>query len=85
MKKTVTYTPESTVVRFFCVVLLNYECRQKMRQLSEASDQFDLAVISSLFQMTRVTRDHCVEIITKFEPCSDNQKRGLLGIDGMSV
>lgn len=56
-----------------------------MWQLSEATDQFGLAVISSLFQMTRVTRDHCVEIITKFEPCSDNQKQGLLGIDGMSV
>lgn len=34
--------------------------------------------------MTKVTRDHCLEIITKFEPCSDNQKQGLLGIDGRS-
>lgn len=56
-----------------------------MWQLPEATEQFGLAVISSLFQMSRVTRDHCVEIITKFEPCSDNQKQGLLGIDGMSV
>lgn len=42
-------------------------------------------VISSLLQMTKVTRDHCLEIITKFEPSSDNQKQGLLGIDGMSI
>lgn len=42
-------------------------------------------VISSLLQMTKVTRDHCLEIITKFEPSSDNQKQGLLGIDGMAI
>lgn len=35
--------------------------------------------------MTKVTRDHCLEIITKFEPCSHNQKQGLLGIDGKSI
>lgn len=37
------------------------------------------------FQMTKVTKDHCLEIINKFEPCSENQKQGVLGIDGMST
>lgn len=33
-------------------------------------------------QMTKVSKDHCLEIINKFEPCSENQKQGVLGIDG---
>lgn len=32
--------------------------------------------------MTRVTKEHCLEIVTKFEPCPENQKQGVLGIDG---
>ncbi|XP_040009088.1 1-phosphatidylinositol 4,5-bisphosphate phosphodiesterase eta-2a isoform X2 [Xiphias gladius] len=35
-------------------------------------------------KMTKVTKDHCVEIINKFEPCSENQKEGVLGIDGFT-
>ena len=35
--------------------------------------------------MTKVTKDHCLEIINKFEPCSENQKQGVLGIDGKST
>lgn len=35
--------------------------------------------------MTKVTKDHCLEIINKFEPCSENQKQGVLGIDGEST
>lgn len=35
-----------------------------------------------LFQMTKVTKEHCLEIVTKFEPCPENQKQGVLGIDG---
>ncbi|KAM4738213.1 1-phosphatidylinositol 4,5-bisphosphate phosphodiesterase eta-2a isoform 1-T3 [Anableps anableps] len=34
--------------------------------------------------MTKVTKDHCLEIINKFEPCSENQKQGALGIDGFT-
>lgn len=34
--------------------------------------------------MTKVTKDHCLEIVNKFEPCSENQKQGVLGIDGKS-
>lgn len=34
------------------------------------------------FQMTKVTKEHCLEIVTKFEPCPENQKQGVLGIDG---
>ncbi|XP_038137765.1 1-phosphatidylinositol 4,5-bisphosphate phosphodiesterase eta-2a isoform X1 [Cyprinodon tularosa] len=34
--------------------------------------------------MTTVTKDHCLEIINKFEPCSENQKQGVLGIDGFT-
>uniref|UniRef100_A0A8C9ZC81 Phosphoinositide phospholipase C n=1 Tax=Sander lucioperca TaxID=283035 RepID=A0A8C9ZC81_SANLU len=35
-------------------------------------------------KMTSVTKDHCLEIINKFEPCSENQKQGALGIDGIT-
>ncbi|XP_071331181.1 1-phosphatidylinositol 4,5-bisphosphate phosphodiesterase eta-2a [Trachinotus anak] len=35
-------------------------------------------------KMTKVTKDHCLEIINKFEPCSENQKEGVLGIDGFT-
>ncbi|XP_038137772.1 1-phosphatidylinositol 4,5-bisphosphate phosphodiesterase eta-2a isoform X2 [Cyprinodon tularosa] len=35
-------------------------------------------------KMTTVTKDHCLEIINKFEPCSENQKQGVLGIDGFT-
>uniref|UniRef100_H3CCU1 Phosphoinositide phospholipase C n=1 Tax=Tetraodon nigroviridis TaxID=99883 RepID=H3CCU1_TETNG len=45
-------------------------------------DADDLArFLNTEQKMTKVTRDHCLEIITKFEPCTDNQKQGLLGID----
>uniref|UniRef100_A0A3P9NJ02 Phosphoinositide phospholipase C n=1 Tax=Poecilia reticulata TaxID=8081 RepID=A0A3P9NJ02_POERE len=37
-----------------------------------------------VLQMTKVTKDHCLEIINKFEPCSENQKQGVLGIDGFT-
>lgn len=40
------------------------------------------SVFSYLFQMTKVTKEHCLEIVAKFEPCPDNQKQGVLGIDG---
>ncbi|KAM9343070.1 1-phosphatidylinositol 4,5-bisphosphate phosphodiesterase eta-2a [Pholidichthys leucotaenia] len=35
-------------------------------------------------KMTKVTKDHCLEIINKFEPCSENQKQAVLGIDGFT-
>ncbi|XP_059912817.1 1-phosphatidylinositol 4,5-bisphosphate phosphodiesterase eta-2a isoform X2 [Gadus macrocephalus] len=35
-------------------------------------------------KMTKVTKDHCLEIINKFEPCSQNQKQGVMGIDGFT-
>lgn len=35
-----------------------------------------------VFQMSNVTKEHCLEIIAKFEPCPENQKQGVLGIDG---
>ena len=35
--------------------------------------------------MTKVTKEHCLEIINKFEPCSENQKQAVLGIDGESM
>ncbi|XP_078144339.1 1-phosphatidylinositol 4,5-bisphosphate phosphodiesterase eta-2a [Centroberyx gerrardi] len=35
-------------------------------------------------KMTKVSKDHCLEIINKFEPCSDNQKQAVLGIDGFT-
>ncbi|XP_013875782.1 1-phosphatidylinositol 4,5-bisphosphate phosphodiesterase eta-2a isoform X2 [Austrofundulus limnaeus] len=35
-------------------------------------------------KMTKVSKDHCLEIINKFEPCSENQKQEVLGIDGFT-
>ncbi|XP_068162408.1 1-phosphatidylinositol 4,5-bisphosphate phosphodiesterase eta-2-like [Antennarius striatus] len=35
-------------------------------------------------KMTKVTKEHCLEIINKFEPCSENQKQRVLGIDGFT-
>ncbi|XP_016150453.1 1-phosphatidylinositol 4,5-bisphosphate phosphodiesterase eta-2-like isoform X4 [Sinocyclocheilus grahami] len=35
-------------------------------------------------KMTNVSKEHCVEIVSKFEPCPDNQTLGVLGIDGFT-
>lgn len=48
-------------------------------------DTDDLArFLESEQQMTMVTKDHCLDIINKFEPCSENKKQGVLGIDGFT-
>ncbi|XP_053705233.1 1-phosphatidylinositol 4,5-bisphosphate phosphodiesterase eta-2a isoform X8 [Synchiropus splendidus] len=48
-------------------------------------DTDDLARFMETEQkMTKVSKDHCLEIINKFEPCSENQKQGVLGIDGFT-
>uniref|UniRef100_A0AAV2M2D4 Phosphoinositide phospholipase C n=1 Tax=Knipowitschia caucasica TaxID=637954 RepID=A0AAV2M2D4_KNICA len=48
-------------------------------------DTGDLArFLGAQQKMTRVTRDHCLEIIHKFEPCSQNQEQEVLGIDGFT-
>lgn len=38
-----------------------------------------------VFQMTSVSKEHCLEIVSKFEPCPENQTLGVLGIDGKDV
>ncbi|XP_014112705.1 PREDICTED: 1-phosphatidylinositol 4,5-bisphosphate phosphodiesterase eta-2 [Pseudopodoces humilis] len=35
-------------------------------------------------KMTNVTKEYCLEIISKFEPCPENKKEGALGIDGFT-
>ncbi|NXR22775.1 PLCH2 phosphodiesterase, partial [Cinclus mexicanus] len=35
-------------------------------------------------KMSNVTKEHCLEIISKFEPCPENKKEGALGIDGFT-
>ncbi|XP_069638820.1 1-phosphatidylinositol 4,5-bisphosphate phosphodiesterase eta-2 isoform X4 [Haliaeetus albicilla] len=35
-------------------------------------------------KMTNVTKEHCLEIISKFEPCMENKQEGALGIDGFT-
>ncbi|KAJ0064585.1 hypothetical protein NL108_010915 [Boleophthalmus pectinirostris] len=48
-------------------------------------DTGDLArFLETQQKMTKVTKDHCLEIINKFEPCSENQKQEVLGIDGFT-
>ncbi|KAK3565163.1 hypothetical protein QTP86_000352 [Hemibagrus guttatus] len=48
-------------------------------------DTDDLARFLEIEQkMTQVTKEHCIEIVAKFEPCPENQKQGVLGIDGFT-
>ncbi|XP_055079056.1 1-phosphatidylinositol 4,5-bisphosphate phosphodiesterase eta-2a [Periophthalmus magnuspinnatus] len=48
-------------------------------------DAGDLArFLETQQKMTKVNKDHCLEIINKFEPCSENQKQEVLGIDGFT-
>uniref|UniRef100_A0A673Z3D0 Phosphoinositide phospholipase C n=1 Tax=Salmo trutta TaxID=8032 RepID=A0A673Z3D0_SALTR len=48
-------------------------------------DTSNLARFLELDQkMTKVTKDHCLEIVNKFEPCPENQMQGVLGIDGFT-
>ncbi|KAM9299139.1 1-phosphatidylinositol 4,5-bisphosphate phosphodiesterase eta-2 [Gastrophryne carolinensis] len=35
-------------------------------------------------KMTNVTKDYCLDIVAKFEPCPENKKDGVLGIDGFT-
>lgn len=55
-------------------------CQRGVTDLNKSYDRVFLR-----FQMIKVTKDHCLEVINKFEPCSENQKQGVLGIDGMST
>ncbi|KAM9751986.1 1-phosphatidylinositol 4,5-bisphosphate phosphodiesterase eta-2-like isoform 2-T2 [Menidia menidia] len=48
-------------------------------------DAHDLArFLEAEQKMTEVSRDHCLEIISKFEPCPENQRQQVLGIDGFT-
>uniref|UniRef100_A0A8C5PUQ5 Phosphoinositide phospholipase C n=1 Tax=Leptobrachium leishanense TaxID=445787 RepID=A0A8C5PUQ5_9ANUR len=40
--------------------------------------------VKQMFKMTNVTKENCLDIVTKFEPCPENQKDGVLGIDGLT-
>uniref|UniRef100_A0A8C9W3Q1 Phosphoinositide phospholipase C n=1 Tax=Scleropages formosus TaxID=113540 RepID=A0A8C9W3Q1_SCLFO len=35
-------------------------------------------------KMTSVSKEHCLEIVNKFEPCPENRTQGVLGIDGFT-
>ncbi|XP_051526099.1 1-phosphatidylinositol 4,5-bisphosphate phosphodiesterase eta-2-like isoform X2 [Myxocyprinus asiaticus] len=35
-------------------------------------------------KMTNITKEHCLEIVSKFEPCPENQTQCVLGIDGFT-
>nr|DBA16345.1 TPA: hypothetical protein GDO54_003746 [Pyxicephalus adspersus] len=35
-------------------------------------------------KMTNVTKEYCLEIVSKFEPCPENKREGVLGIDGFT-
>uniref|UniRef100_A0A3Q1CWD7 Phosphoinositide phospholipase C n=1 Tax=Amphiprion ocellaris TaxID=80972 RepID=A0A3Q1CWD7_AMPOC len=59
-----------------------------MLTYSNHKDHLDTDDLAHFLQteqkMTKVTKDHCLEIINKFEPCSENQKQTVLGIDGFT-
>ncbi|KAM8927086.1 1-phosphatidylinositol 4,5-bisphosphate phosphodiesterase eta-2 [Pelodytes ibericus] len=35
-------------------------------------------------KMMNVSKEHCLDIVAKFEPCQENQREGVLGIDGFT-
>ncbi|XP_078498595.1 1-phosphatidylinositol 4,5-bisphosphate phosphodiesterase eta-2 [Lissotriton helveticus] len=35
-------------------------------------------------KMTNVTKEYCLDVVDKFEPCSENKNEGVLGIDGFT-
>ncbi|XP_063747166.1 1-phosphatidylinositol 4,5-bisphosphate phosphodiesterase eta-2a isoform X2 [Eleginops maclovinus] len=55
---------------------------------SNHKDHLDAEDLSRFLEteqkMTKVTKEHCLEIINKFEPCPENQKQAVLGIDGFT-
>ncbi|KAM6977002.1 1-phosphatidylinositol 4,5-bisphosphate phosphodiesterase eta-2a [Aplochiton taeniatus] len=55
---------------------------------SNQKDHLDAADLSRFLEheqkMTTATKEHCLEIVNKFEPCADNKKNGVLGIDGFT-
>ncbi|XP_062889304.1 1-phosphatidylinositol 4,5-bisphosphate phosphodiesterase eta-2a [Mobula hypostoma] len=59
-----------------------------MLMYSNHKDQMDTDDLKKFLEveqkMNSVTKEHCLEIIDKFEPCLENQKRGVLGIDGFT-
>ncbi|XP_072442398.1 1-phosphatidylinositol 4,5-bisphosphate phosphodiesterase eta-2a isoform X4 [Chiloscyllium punctatum] len=59
-----------------------------MLMYSNHKDQLDSDDLKRFLEveqkMTNVTKEHCLEIIDKFEPCPENRKQGVLGIDGFT-
>ncbi|XP_078281182.1 1-phosphatidylinositol 4,5-bisphosphate phosphodiesterase eta-2-like [Rhinoraja longicauda] len=59
-----------------------------MLMYSNHKDQMDTDDLKRFLEveqkMSCVTKEHCLEIIDKFEPCLENQKRGVIGIDGFT-
>uniref|UniRef100_UPI00398E56AC 1-phosphatidylinositol 4,5-bisphosphate phosphodiesterase eta-2a n=1 Tax=Pristiophorus japonicus TaxID=55135 RepID=UPI00398E56AC len=59
-----------------------------MLMYSNHKDQLDSDDLKRFLEveqkMTGVTKEHCLEIVDKFEPCPENQKQGVLGIDGFT-
>ncbi|XP_072100935.1 1-phosphatidylinositol 4,5-bisphosphate phosphodiesterase eta-2a isoform X2 [Mobula birostris] len=59
-----------------------------MLMYSNHKDQMDTDDLKKFLEveqkMNSVTKEHCLEVIDKFEPCLENQKRGVLGIDGFT-
>ncbi|XP_048470834.1 1-phosphatidylinositol 4,5-bisphosphate phosphodiesterase eta-2a [Rhincodon typus] len=59
-----------------------------MLMYSNHKDQLDCDGLKRFLEveqkMTSVTKEHCLEIVDKFEPCLENRKQGVLGIDGFT-
>ncbi|XP_048860757.1 1-phosphatidylinositol 4,5-bisphosphate phosphodiesterase eta-2a isoform X2 [Brienomyrus brachyistius] len=59
-----------------------------MLTYSNHKDHMDTGDLSRFLEieqkMTSVTKEHCSEIVNKFEPCPENQAQGVLGIDGFT-
>ncbi|XP_038678314.1 1-phosphatidylinositol 4,5-bisphosphate phosphodiesterase eta-2a isoform X4 [Scyliorhinus canicula] len=59
-----------------------------MLMYSNHKDQLDTDDLKRFLEveqkMKGVMKEHCLEIVDKFEPCLENQKQGVLGIDGFT-
>ncbi|XP_041701214.2 1-phosphatidylinositol 4,5-bisphosphate phosphodiesterase eta-2-like isoform X2 [Coregonus clupeaformis] len=73
---------------FYKMMSTRHDLYLLMLTYSNHMDHLDTSNLARFLEldqkMTKVTKDHCLEIVNRFEPCPENQKQGVLGIDGFT-
>ncbi|KTG44577.1 hypothetical protein cypCar_00000621 [Cyprinus carpio] len=62
----------------------NLSIGEVLQLLHKLSVNLPKQKVREMFQMVNVTKEYCKMIINQFEPCSENQTRMVLGIDGFT-